>query len=183
MSISTLRPSDCADSLDAMSDTRGQWTVETLKAYVDQRFADLEKRETEAKHSMERAEDQASATRRYTEEKSNEFRGQLSDQAAMFMPRSEADQQYSTNASKINEQQASAQRTMDDLRDTNQRSIDVHRSMMLKSVDELRDTSRRDSSELRGANQKSLDELRRLVYIATGIAIAAGIALPLLLHR
>jgi hypothetical protein len=103
------------------------WTTDTLKEYVDRRFADSELRISDARHSVERAEDQAGTTRLYAEQKSNEFRGQLSDQAATFMPRGEADQRFI-------------------------------------------------------AMSKGIDELRRLVYIATGLAMAAAIAIPLLMR-
>jgi hypothetical protein len=88
----------------------------TLREYIDQRFADLEKRETSAKHSIERAEDQAAATRQYTEQKNNEFRGQLADQAATFMPRTEADSRSQGLQRQLDEQRGSTQKALDELR-------------------------------------------------------------------
>lgn len=41
----------------------------------------------------------------------------------------------------------------------------------------------RQLDEQRSSTQKAFDELRRLVWIAVGLAIAASVAIPLLLHR
>jgi len=143
-----------------MSDS-SEWTVGTLKQMVDQRFIDLEARTRDAKHSMERAEDAARATREYTEVKNNEFRAQLGDQAQTFMPRAEADQRYATTLQSIAELRGGHQKSLDDLRDVTRRAVD----------------------ELRSSFQKAQDEVRRLVYIATGIALAAAVAIPLLIRH
>lgn len=139
----------------------GDWTLISLKEHYDQRFTSLERSIDTARHSVERAEDAAATTRLYAEQKSNEFRGQLSDQAGTFMPRAEADQRYAT--------------TM--------QAIDLARINTQKMVDDLRDSNRRGLDELRATTQKASDEVRRLVYIATGIALAAAVAIPLLIQR
>jgi len=151
--------------------TLSGWTVETLKELVDQRFAHVDQRIVDARHSVERAEDAATATRVYTETKNNEFRGQLADQASSFMPRAEADQRYSTTVEALSDVRTSSQRLFED-----------HRVASQKTLDEIRDQHRRSIDELRGTTQKATDELRRLVYIATGVALAAGVAIPLLLR-
>ena len=159
------------------------WTIDTLKEHYDQRFADLAHATADAKHSIERAEDAAGVTRAYAEEKNNEFRAQLADQAAMFMPRSEADQRYATTMQSQAEARSNTQRMCDDLGGAQRRSIDELRASLTKICDEIRDTGRSDIADLRKTGQKAADELRRLVYIATGIALAAGVAIPLLLRR
>lgn len=102
-----------------MSEGRGGWTVETVKEHFDQRFADWQRHIADAKHSVERAEDQAAQTRQYTEQKNNEFRGQLADQAASFMPRTESDSR-----------QAAIQRQIDDNRNTTQKAFDELRRLV-----------------------------------------------------
>lgn len=73
-----------------------EWTVDTLKAHHDQRFADQDKAVTAALQAAKEATTKAerAAERRF--ESVNEFRQQLSDQAAHFMPRAEAEQRIKT---------------------------------------------------------------------------------------
>lgn len=147
------------------------WTVDTLKEHFDVRLSDWQLRILDAKHATERAEDAARATREYTEQKNNEFRGQLADQARMFMPRAEADQRYATTTAALGDARSSTQRSLEEMRVTYERELG-----------ELRATTQKTIEELRTVTQKGTDELRRLVYIATGIALAAGVAIPLLLR-
>lgn len=108
----------------------GDWTISALKERfddlrssdqraIDAAFVASEKRLADARHAAERAEDQASATRIYTEQKNNEFRGQLADQANTFMPRAEADSRT-----------AAIQRQIDDLRTTLQKGLDEVRRLV-----------------------------------------------------
>lgn len=92
------------------------WGVDELKEYFERRFEDSQLRLDAAKRSTERAEDQASATRQYTEAKNNEFRGQLADQAATFMPRTEADSRNQGLQRQLDEQRGGTQKALDELR-------------------------------------------------------------------
>jgi hypothetical protein len=98
-----------------VSDVPPAWVV-SWKAYVDQRFDDADRRIIDARHERERAEDQASQTRQYTEQKNNEFRGQLADQARLFMPRSESDNQAQALQRQLDEQRGTTQKALDELR-------------------------------------------------------------------
>jgi hypothetical protein len=79
-----------------------QWTVDTLKEHVDVITARQDKAVadalTAAKEAVAKAE--IAAEKRF--DAANEFRGQLSDQAATFMPRSEAEQIIEQLAQKVN---------------------------------------------------------------------------------
>lgn len=90
----------------------GEWTLKTLKAHFEalqqesdkryeQRFGAQEKAVnaalTAAKEAVSKAE--TSAEKRF--DSVNEFRAQLSDQAATFMPRMESEQRMSTLDEKI----------------------------------------------------------------------------------
>lgn len=79
-------------------------------------FDAAERRLEDARHSAERSEDAARATREYTEAKNNEFRGQLADQAATFMPRTEADSRHQSLQRQLDEQRTSTQKGLDELR-------------------------------------------------------------------
>lgn len=89
------------------------WTVDTLKELMDQRFSDQEKAVTAALAAAERAVEAAlaaaekavakaeqAAEKRF--EAMNEFRGQLSDQANTFLPRAEYDVQHAALDEKLN---------------------------------------------------------------------------------
>jgi hypothetical protein len=67
------------------------WTLETLKEHYDQRFKDQEKAVSAALQAAKEATTKAENASDKRFEATNEFRGQLSDQAAQFMPRPEAD--------------------------------------------------------------------------------------------
>lgn len=60
------------------STNNSQWTVQTLKEYVDQRFA-----------AIQMAVDKADEATEKRFESVNEFRAQLSDQSRTFIPRQE----------------------------------------------------------------------------------------------
>ena len=79
-------------------------------------FDAAERRLADSQHSVERSEDAARATREYTEAKNNEFRGQLADQAASFMPRTEADSRNQGLQRQLDEQRSGAQKAFDELR-------------------------------------------------------------------
>jgi hypothetical protein len=89
-----------------------EWTFATLKEHIEallveerraneQRFEGQEKAVnaalTAAKEAVTKAE--IAAEKRF--DAANEFRGQLSDQAATFMPRLEAEQRIGVNADKV----------------------------------------------------------------------------------
>ncbi len=67
------------------------WTVDTLKEHVDQRFIDNEKAVNAALAAAKEAVNKAEAAQSDKNRMQNEFRGQLSDQATTFMPRKEAE--------------------------------------------------------------------------------------------
>jgi len=88
------------------------WTVDTLKEHVDQRFRDQEKSVEAAVAASDKAtsvamtaEQRAVAKAEAASEKRfesvNEFRQTLTDQAATFMPRKEAEQRAQANTDKI----------------------------------------------------------------------------------
>jgi hypothetical protein len=83
-------------------ETEPTWTVNTLKLYFEQRFADNEKAVqaaflaakdavSAALMSAEKAVDKAEQSQLRVNESQNEFRGTLKDQASQLMPRSEAE--------------------------------------------------------------------------------------------
>jgi hypothetical protein len=69
-----------------------EWTVDTLKEHVDVRFAAAEKAVDAALASSKEAVVKAEKAAEKRFDAANEFRGQLSDQAATFMPRLESEQ-------------------------------------------------------------------------------------------
>ena len=88
------------------------WTVDTLRQYVDQRMVDQEKAMEKAFVAQEKAvasafeasntaivKSEMASEKRF--ESVNEFRQTLSDQAASFLPRAEADRVTTSNAEKI----------------------------------------------------------------------------------
>ena len=88
------------------------WTVDTLKQYIDQRMIDQEKAMEKAFVAQEKAvasafeasntaivKSEVASEKRF--ESVNEFRQTLSDQAAAFLPRAEADRVTTSNAEKI----------------------------------------------------------------------------------
>ncbi len=70
-----------------------EWTVETLKEFVEQRFTDSDKAIQAALASAEKAVGKAETASEKRFDSVNEFRAQLSDQAATLMTRTE----YITN--------------------------------------------------------------------------------------
>jgi hypothetical protein len=88
------------------------WTIDTLKAHVERRFNDLgrllDDRDIANKTAMQaalaaakEAVDKANTANEKRFEATNEFRAQLSDQSATFLPRSEADVKIGALAEKI----------------------------------------------------------------------------------
>ena len=88
------------------------WTTDTLKMYMDQRWIDQEKAMEKAFVAQEKAvsaafeastiaitKSELASEKRF--ESVNEFRATLSDQAAAFLPRAEADRVTTSNAEKI----------------------------------------------------------------------------------
>jgi hypothetical protein len=101
---------------------KSQWTVDTLKnhydqkfidnnAFIDRRFADADKALTAALNAAKEAVGKAetAATKRF--ESVNEFRAQLSDQVATFLPRTEADIRFTSLSDKIDTNTSSIDRT------------------------------------------------------------------------
>jgi hypothetical protein len=72
-------------------DNTNGWTVETLREYVLRLLDEQEKRVRLALDAAQRSVDKSEEAQGRYNAVSNEFRGQLSDQAAMFMPRAEAE--------------------------------------------------------------------------------------------
>ena len=92
--------------------------IEDLKVYINQRFSDQDKAVQAAllaaKEAVIKAE--LSAEKRADEVRDrfatvNEFRGQLADQASTFMPRSEAEIQFSNLEDKIASNTSNIDRT------------------------------------------------------------------------
>jgi hypothetical protein len=79
--------------------SKSEWTVETLRQHVEVQF-DL--RDREVRTALTAADKRLDGM--------NEFRDTLTDQAATFMPRTEAEQRYEQNARRISvlEQQVTA---------------------------------------------------------------------------
>lgn len=80
-----------------MAEERETWSVETLRAILEerdarytQRFADMERALTAALASSEKAINKAEVATEKRFESVNEFRTTLSDQATQFMTRNEA---------------------------------------------------------------------------------------------
>lgn len=72
-----------------------EWTIESLKAHYDQRFIDQDRAVQAALNAAEKAVTKAENASEKRFDAVNEFRAQLADQAATFMPRSEAELQFS----------------------------------------------------------------------------------------
>jgi hypothetical protein len=77
------------------------WTVDTLKQYYDQRFIDQDRAVTAALNAAKEAVVKAETAANKRFEAQNEFRDQLRDQAATFMPRTEADIRFTNLAEQI----------------------------------------------------------------------------------
>lgn len=91
------------------------WNLETLKEHLlalmaerdqrnQQRFDGQEKAVVAALHAAKEAVDKAETASNKRFDASNEFRQQLSDQAATFMPRREAEQRLGVLESQANRQ-------------------------------------------------------------------------------
>jgi len=115
------------------TDDSSPWSLETLRVYLEakitaehdltsQRFLDRDKAVEAALLSAERAVAAAFTTAQNAVAKAevaqekrldsvNEFRAQLIDQTATFIPRSEAEQRIATNADKIDALDARIDRT------------------------------------------------------------------------
>lgn len=93
-----------------------EWTVGTLKEYVDTRMSDADRRLGDARDASARATDAAERTKVVTDAKANEFRGQLADQAATLMPRAEADSRHASVQRQLDEQRTANQKSFDELR-------------------------------------------------------------------
>lgn len=79
------------------------WTVDTLKQHYDQRFRDQEKAVSAALASAEKAVSTANVANEKRFESVNEFRAQLTDQTATFLPRKEYDARHETLESRVSE--------------------------------------------------------------------------------
>ena len=77
------------------------WTTDTLKELMEQRFVDQDKAVQAALLAAKEAVLKAEVASEKRFESVNEFRGQLSDQTATFMPRAEAEQRTTALAEKI----------------------------------------------------------------------------------
>jgi hypothetical protein len=92
---------------ETKSDPSG-WTVDTLHALIEQRFAamdrtlqEMDRRYEQRFASQEKAIAEKDAATKDRFESVNEFRAQSLDQAARFMPRLEAEQRTQQNAERI----------------------------------------------------------------------------------
>lgn len=77
------------------------WSVDTLKAHIDQRFIDNDKAVALARQADKEAVLKAEVASEKRFESVNEFRGQLSDQTATFIPRKEADSRFEAMTEKV----------------------------------------------------------------------------------
>lgn len=77
------------------------WTVETLKAHIDQRFVDQDRAVQAALQAAEKAVTKAEVAAEKRFDSVNEFRATLQDQASTFMPRAEAEIRVSSLQDKV----------------------------------------------------------------------------------
>lgn len=77
------------------------WTVDTLKEYTEQRFTDQDKAVQAALQAAKEAVIKAETATEKRFEATNEFRGQLADQTATLLPRSEYDSNHKALEDKI----------------------------------------------------------------------------------
>ena len=77
------------------------WTLETLRIYMDRVFNERDLRYQQRFQASEDALKEARGALEKRLEGMNEFRSQLSDQAATFVPRREAEQAAGANSEKI----------------------------------------------------------------------------------
>lgn len=70
------------------------WTVETLRAYLESRITESDRRYEQRFLAQERAVDRAQIV-------NNEFRGTLEDQAQRLMPRAESTARWEATATRI----------------------------------------------------------------------------------
>lgn len=77
------------------------WTVDTLKEYTEQRFTDQDKAVQAALLAAKEAVIKAEVATEKRFEATNEFRGQLADQTATLLPRSEYDSNHKALEDKI----------------------------------------------------------------------------------
>jgi len=80
---------------------KNEWTVKTLKAYVDMRINAADRAVVTALKTAEKATRKAekASNKRFTAV--NEFRQSLSDQTATFIPRIEAEQQIKALSDRV----------------------------------------------------------------------------------
>lgn len=78
-------------------------TTDTLNEYVNQRFRDLEKYVDQRFSDMEKAVVTANTATEKRFDSVNEFRGQLNDQVATFLPRKEYDARHETLENRVSE--------------------------------------------------------------------------------
>jgi hypothetical protein len=81
--------------------TGNGWTLDTLKELFEQRFSSQDKAVTAALQAAEKAVQKAEVAAEKRFDSVNEFRAQLSDQAATFMPRLEAEQRIAQQSEKL----------------------------------------------------------------------------------
>ncbi len=79
------------------------WTFETFKEYIDQRFADSDKAIQAALQAAKEAVAKAEIATEKRFDAVNEFRGQLADQAATLLTRSEYDTNHKALEDKISD--------------------------------------------------------------------------------
>jgi hypothetical protein len=79
------------------------WTVDTLKEFMTQRFADQDKAVQAALLAAKEAVLKAEVASEKRFESVNEFRGQLADQTATLMPRQEYTVQHAALMEKVND--------------------------------------------------------------------------------
>ena len=79
------------------------WTTDTLKYHIEQRFTDQDKAVQAALLAAKEAVLKAEVASEKRFESVNEFRGQLSDQTATFIPRAEANTKFDALGEKVSE--------------------------------------------------------------------------------
>jgi hypothetical protein len=79
-----------------------EWTVNTLRELMEQRFTDSDKAIQAALQAAKEAVGKAEIASEKRFDSVNEFRQSLSDQTATFIPRTEYDVQYKSLDDKVN---------------------------------------------------------------------------------
>jgi hypothetical protein len=87
------------------------WSVDTLKEYMESRLNDADLRNEQRFIAQEKAVVKAEVATEKRFDGVNEFRAQLSDQAATFMPRKESEARHSSLVEKYDALQARVDRS------------------------------------------------------------------------